>query len=252
MPKGKEEEEDNDILKKVEIIYEDNNVLALNKPVGLMVHGDGRTKEKTLTDWILKKYPSLKNVGEPARYEGKIIPRPGIVHRLDKETSGVILVTKDQKTFEYLKNEFQERRVVKTYIAIVYGKVKEDYGTINRPIGRSTKDFRLRSAQRGARGAMREAVTEYQVVKRVKDFSLINLFPKTGRTHQLRVHLKAVNHPIVCDSLYAPKRECALGLKRMALHASSVEFVAPDGKKIKAEVPLPHDLSEAVAKLQSM
>lgn len=252
MPKGKEEGENNDILKKVEIIYEDNNVLALNKPAGLMVHGDGRTKEKTLTDWILKKYPSLKNVGEPARYEGEIIPRPGIVHRLDKETSGVLVVAKNQKAFEHIKKEFQERKVAKTYLAIVYGAVKEDYGTINRPIGRSTKDFRLWSAQRGARGAMREAVTEYQVLKRTPDFSLLNLFPKTGRTHQLRVHLKAVNHPIVCDSLYAPKRECALGLKRMALHASSVEFSAPSGKKIKAEASLPQDLSEAVAKLQSM
>ncbi len=252
MPKEKEEREDNEPLKEVEILYEDENTAVLNKPAGLMVHSDGRTKEKTLTDWILKKYPSLKNVGEPARYEGKIIPRPGIVHRLDKGTSGVLIVAKNQKTFEYLKNEFQKREVSKNYIAIVYGVMKDDFGTIARPIGRSTKDFRLWSAQRGARGAMREAVTEYKVIKRAKDFSLINLSPKTGRTHQLRVHLKAINHPIVCDSLYAPKRECALGFKRTALHASSIEFLALDGRKIKVEAPMPRDFSGAVAKLQTM
>lgn len=252
MPKGKEEMADKDALKEVGIVYEDENILVLNKPAGLMVHSDGRTKEKTLTDWILKKYPSLKNVGEPARYEGKIIPRPGIVHRLDKGTSGVLILAKNQKTFEYLKNEFQKRGVSKNYIAIVYGAMKDDFGTIARPIGRSTKDFRLWSAQRGARGAMREAITEYKVVKRTKDFSLLNLSPKTGRTHQLRVHLKAVNHPIVCDSLYAPKRECAFGLKRTALHALSIEFLAPDGRKIKAEAPMPDDFLGAVAKLQAM
>ena len=130
--------------------------------------------------------------------------------------------------------------------------MKDDFGTIARPIGRSTKDFRLWSAQRGARGTMREAVTEYKVIKRVKDFSLINLFPKTGRTHQLRVHLKAINHPIVCDSLYAPKESAPSGSKRMALHASSVEFLSLDGRKIKVEAPMPEDLSGAVAKLQAM
>lgn len=252
MPKEKGEKANNSLSEEIKILYEDDDVLALNKPAGLMVHGDGRKKEKTLTDWILKKHPSLKDVGEPGRYEGKIIPRPGIVHRLDRETSGVLVVAKNQKTFECLKNEFQKREVSKNYIAIVYGAMKDDFGTINRPIGRSAKDFRLWSAQRGARGAMREAVTEYKVVKRAKDFSLINLFPKTGRTHQLRVHLKAINHPIVCDSLYAPKRECAFGLKRMALHASSVEFLALDGRKVKVEAPMPEDFSEAVAKLQAM
>lgn len=252
MPKGKEGGAGNDIFKKVKVLYEDDNILALNKPAGLMVHSDGKTKEKTLSDWILKKHPSLKNIGEPARYGDKIIPRPGIVHRLDRETSGVLIVAKNQKIFEYLKGEFQKRKVSKTYTAIVYGTMKNDFGTINRPIGRSAKDFRRWSAGRGARGAMREAVTEYKVVKRAKDFSLINLFPKTGRTHQLRVHLKAINHQIVCDSLYAPKRECAFGLKRMALHASSVEFLAPDGGKVKVEAPMPEDLLGAVAKLQAM
>ncbi len=252
MPKEKEEKANNVLSGEVKILYEDENILAVNKPAGLMVHGDGRTKEKTLADWILEKYPKLKDVGEPARYEGRIIPRPGIAHRLDKETSGVLVVAKNQKTFEYLKSEFQKRNISKTYAAIVYGAVKDDFGTINRPIGRSAKDFRLWSAQRGARGVMREAITEYRVIKRAKDFSLLELYPKTGRTHQLRVHLKAVNHPIVCDSLYAPKRECALGLQRMALHSASLQFVGPDGGKIKVEAPFPKDFSGAVAKLQSL
>ncbi len=250
---GREKDgKENNILAGIKVLYEDKDILVLNKPAGLTVHPDGKTNEKTLTDWLLKKYPSLKNVGELARYEGKVIPRPGIVHRLDKETSGVLIIAKNQKIFEYLKKEFQERRVKKTYLAVVYGMVKDDAGIINRPIGRSAKDFRLWSAQRGARGTMREAVTGFKVLKRIKDFSLLELSPKTGRTHQLRVHAKAINHPIVCDSLYAPKRECAFGLKRMALHASAVELSLPRGKKITVEAPLPEDMSLAVAKLKAL
>jgi len=241
----------------IPILYEDSDVLVVNKPSGLIVHSDGRTEEPTLADWVLKTYPEMKNVGEPFVRNDAIIPRPGIVHRLDRETSGVLVIAKTQGAFEYLKNQFQEREIVKVYNAFVYGAVKQNTGTITAPIGRSVKDFRLWSAERGARGELREAVTEYKVLVRGTDdetmfhtFSFLEVRPKTGRTHQIRVHLKAVNHPVVCDTLYAPKRICALGFTRLALHAHSLTFKTPVGVSITAEAPFPDDFANALDSLK--
>ena len=264
---------------KIKILYEDKDILAIDKPSGISVHADGKNKQKTVTDWVLKNYPKMENVGEPiiakdlsSLSEGKslatkntlIIKRPGIVHRLDKETSGVLLLAKNQKAFEFLKNQFKDREVKKTYNAIVSGWVKDDRGVINKPIGRSPSDFRRRLAGRGARGEMREAVTEYKVLKRFEilavgerwdlknskrsdlketfhKFSYLELKPKTGRTHQIRVHMKFLNHPVVCDSLYDPKGFCPIGVDRLALHAESIEFKDLKGKTIKIESPLPKE-----------
>ena len=231
----------------IKIIYEDKNILAVNKPAGLVVHSDGKTKEKTLADWILKNYPEIEDVGEPIVLNtGEIIKRPGIVHRLDRETSGILLVAKNQKTFLFLKEQFQGRDIQKSYRAFVYGEMKDDKGVIDRPIGRSAKDFRMWSAQRGARGAMREAVTEYKVLERGNGFSFVEVNQKTGRTHQIRVHFKAINHPVVNDSLYAPKRDKALGFERLALHSYSIEFSLSKGKKMKLEAELPQDFKKAL------
>ncbi|MEK7558518.1 MAG: RluA family pseudouridine synthase [Patescibacteria group bacterium] len=242
-------------MKKVSIIYEDKNVWVFNKPSGLMVHGDGKAKESTLADKILKEYPKLKKVGEPMhRFEkgGKeiIIYRPGIVHRLDKDTSGVIVVAKNQKTFFHLKEQFKVREVKKIYRAIVHGKIKSDRGVIDRPLGRSPKDFRQWSAHATARGEKREAITEYKVLKRFKtkegEFSYLEIYPRTGRTHQIRAHLKFINHPVVCDDLYAGKRGCALGLKHLALHALSISFNLLDGKNITCKAELPKDIASVI------
>lgn len=238
--------------KNIKILYEDENILAVNKPSGLTVHSDGKTKEYVLTDWIVENYPEIKNVGEPANYNGKEIARSGIVHRLDRGTSGVIIIAKTQDALEHLKEQFKKRNINKTYYAFVYGGFKEDKGIVDRPIGRSSKDFRQWSAQRGARGTMREAVTEYEIISAGKEVSYIKLMPKTGRTHQLRVHMKAINHPIVCDKLYAPKRECLLGLERLALHASSIEIELQGGSRKTRktiEAPLPKDFITAIASL---
>lgn len=258
-----------------EILYEDENIVAINKPVGLVVHGDGpnhtksaagrtsqnevlgETKEKTLADWLLQKYPKIKNVGENAL-------RPGIVHRLDKETSGVMLVAKTQKAFEILKKQFQNREIEKIYHAFVFGEMsaglkgtsrlggKKDEGTIDRPIGRSSKDFRMWSAQRGARGLMREAVTDYRVISRKDGYSFVEVRPKTGRTHQIRVHFKAINYPLVADSLYAPSRENSLGFKRLALHSQQITFKDVKGVSQTVTAPYPEDFAQAVNSLQSI
>jgi len=237
----------NKIKDNIDILYEDENILAINKPTGLVVHSDGKTKEYVLTDWIVENYPEIENVGEKANYDGKEIARPGIVHRLDRDTSGVIVIAKTQDSFEFLKQQFKDRRVNKIYQAFVYGKIKEEKGAVDRPIGRSSKDFRQWSAQRGARGVLRESTTEYKVEKTNEIFSYIKLIPKTGRTHQLRVHMKAINHPIICDKLYAPKRECLLGFERLALHALSIDIELQDGSRKIIEAPLPPDFVKALA-----
>jgi 23S rRNA pseudouridine1911/1915/1917 synthase len=239
---------------KIKVLYEDANILAIEKPSGILVHPDERSKEKTIFDLFLKKYPKLE-----------------IVHRLDKETSGVLLLAKNKKAHEFLKKQFQDRTIKKTYVAIVSGNMKNDRGVINKPIGRSPKDFRRYLAGRGARGEMRDAITQYRVLQRfeapcvqnfsgsslksfhtdknfkhIAPFSYLEIHPKTGRTHQIRVHMKYLNHPVVCDSLYNPDNPCPKGLKRMALHAKSIEFKNLKGDTVKVESPIPLQFKKTV------
>lgn len=240
---------------KIPILYEDKDVVVINKPAGLNVHPDGKGKEKTLVDWILKKYPSAKNVGEPMIFEnGTKILRPGIVHRIDKDTTGVLIIAKNKKAYEFLKEQFQSRKVHKVYQTFVYGNIKEDRGMIDRTIGRSPNDFRKWSAQRGARGEMREAVTYFKVLSRKNNITFLEVMPKTGRTHQIRVHFTALNHPVVRDELYASrfflKQKNQLGFKRLALHARELEIILPSGKLLKITAPYPKDFEEAMKKIR--
>lgn len=235
------------------ILYEDKDIVAINKPAGLVVHSDGKTNEPNLVDWLLLKYPEIKNVGEPGRNaKGEEVLRSGIVHRLDRDTSGVMLVAKTQEAFENLKSQFQNHEVQKIYNAFLLGELKNDKGTIDRPIGRSSKDFRMWSAQRWARGELREAVTEYQVINRKDGYTLVEVRPKTGRTHQIRVHFKAISYPLVGDPLYSPTSENKLGFKRTALHSYKVTFKNTDGVMQTVTAPYPDDFSRAVALLQSI
>lgn len=220
----------------ISIIYEDDDILAVNKPAGIVVHGDS----PNLVEWLVKNYPQIKKIGDDSE-------RPGIVHRLDKDTSGVLLVAKNQKAFEYLKEQFQNKEIKKSYIALVDGIVKKDKGIIDLAIGKSKKDFRKKLAGGKMIGKTREATTEYKVIKRFLEHTLVEAYPKTGRTHQIRVHLKALGHPIVCDKLYGFKKaKCPFGLNRQFLHAGSLEFNLPSGGRIKLEAILPSDLQNAL------
>lgn len=231
-----------------EILYEDENILAINKPSGILVHPD-TTGANSVSDWLSKKYPDMAHVGEPARLsDGSIVARPGIVHRLDKETSGVLLIARNSESYLFLKEKFQRHEVEKTYRLFVHGEMKEEKGFVDRPIGKSASDFRKWSAQRGARGVLREAITEYKTLHVGNGFSYLEAYPKTGRTHQIRVHFKAINHPVVGDSLYAPNHEKLLGFERLALHAYQICFGGMQGESICIKAPLPKDFMTAEAK----
>ncbi|MDH5442238.1 MAG: RluA family pseudouridine synthase [Candidatus Nomurabacteria bacterium] len=235
-------------MQKIQTIFEDNDYLVINKPAGLVVHGDGKTDEPSVADWMVENHPDTANVGEPMIIDDKEIQRPGIVHRLDRDTSGCLILAKNQNAFEHLKNQFQNSTVKKEYIGIVWGNIIESSGTVDASIGRSPKDFRQWSAMRGKRGKLRDAVTDWRVLHRAvvddEPVSIVQFMPKTGRTHQIRVHAKYMNHPLVCDKLYT-SRGCVLGLDRHALHAHVISFVGMDNEQINVQAPIPDDLQRA-------
>jgi 23S rRNA pseudouridine1911/1915/1917 synthase len=242
-------------MKEPTVIFEDENILVADKPAGLAVHGEGSDPAGTLVEWFLSREPEARGVGEErTQTDGEMIERSGVVHRLDRETSGVILLAKTQVAFDYFKAEFKARRVKKEYRALVYGKMNERWGTINRKIGRSASDWRRRSAERGARGMLRDAVTDWQCLMtgeyEGEPFSSLKLEPQTGRMHQLRVHLKAISRPIVGDSVYAGSKSATsnnLGLDRLALHALSLSVTMLDGRSETFSSPYPETLATAEA-----
>ncbi|HUQ30393.1 MAG TPA: RluA family pseudouridine synthase [Candidatus Paceibacterota bacterium] len=229
------------------ILYEDADMVVIHKPVGVMTHPDGRTNAKTVSDWFAATYPDAKEVGEAQRLaDGTELVRPGVVHRLDADTSGALVLAKNQAAYTFLKNAFQKRDIKKIYLAFVYGVPKEKMGVIDFDIGRSRKDFRLRSAQPKAKGILRDAITRYQVLSDIGTHALLKAYPETGRTHQIRVHLKAIHHPIVCDKLYAPNRVCDLRFDRLGLHAYEIDLPLPAGERVTVVAPPPPDLMAAI------
>ncbi len=253
----------------IQILFENKHLLIINKPAGLVVHGDGKTDEPTVVDWILEHYPEIEGVGENMFVKGKDgkdieLNRPGIVHRIDRDTSGCLVVAKTQESFLHLKQQFKDRLISKTYHALVYGKPKNESGSIDAPIGRSNKDFRMKQAGEHARGKLREAQTTYETLQVFEDrhkknkqglfekYALLACSPKTGRTHQIRVHLKFINHPIVADSLYRGKRKECLGLTRTALHAYSITFHDLSGNNIAVSCDLPSDMLGALDTLVAL
>lgn len=242
----------------ISIIYQDQDLLVINKPAGLAVHRALTEKSESINvvSQLLKKYPDLKGVGEDP-------VRPGIVHRLDKETSGVMLVARNQKTFEALKNAFKKRQVKKTYLALVEGLPAWQHNEINlslKRLGSGTFGARhpndVATLPKDKQLEYRPACTNFTVLDRTKSYSLIKAEPQTGRTHQIRVHLKALGFPVVGDSLYAPKKALSdakktLGLTRQFLHAAKISVVHPTTKKmVTFEAALPKDLLQVLAKLK--
>ncbi|MDE2144831.1 MAG: RluA family pseudouridine synthase [Patescibacteria group bacterium] len=238
------------IISEPEVIYESPDFVAVNKPAGLLMHETAVSKksdikEKTLAGWAANKYPEILSVGDDPE------TRPGIVHRLDKETSGVVLIPRNQKYFEYLKSLFQNHTVKKTYLALVKGRVKNESGAIDKPIG--LKPGTVKRVVGGRRMKdIKEAITEYRVKSRFeingKEYTLIEATPLTGRTHQIRVHLTSIGRPVVGDKLYGGE-DSFLNPRRQLLHADSIEFPVASGKMLKISADMPEDFKEVVSKL---
>ncbi len=268
------------------IIKETPDYIIINKPSGLLVHPSDHTKkqqakgiklDETLADLVFKAYPEMRDVGELSEEDEKLnsknqtvdsdsflldgdieesvvseepVLRPGIVHRLDRETSGVMIIARTHNMFAYLKACFKKHTIKKTYRAFLAGWVTDGLGVIEVAIGRSPNDIRTWTAGRGARGEPREAKTRYRVIARflgddgVK-YSYVEAYPETGRTHQLRVHFRYINHPIIGDGLYAPAHKAALGFDRVALHAYRLVFSLADKTEMVYMAPLPPDFLAA-------
>ncbi|MEK7115301.1 MAG: RluA family pseudouridine synthase [Patescibacteria group bacterium] len=220
------------------VVYQDKDFLVLNKPAGLIVHGDS----PSVVEWLLKNFPEVRSVGDEPE------ERPGIVHRLDRDTSGILIVARNQKAFEYLKNLFQNHQVKKTYLALVCGWLKEKEGIIDKPIGILSGSVR-RTVHIKTASMIKEAKTKYRVKKELEinneKFSLLEVEPLTGRTHQIRVHLNAIGHPIVGDKMYGRKNP--LNLSRQFLHADSIEFNLPNGSQLKVGADLPEELQKIIS-----
>lgn len=255
MNQGKEEKKH-----KVEpiVLYEDDAVVVINKPYDWLVHSDGHNHGiPTVVEWFVSRVPAARGIGEVGYSpKGEELDRSGVVHRLDRETSGVLILAKTQEAHQHLKQQFKDRLVYKEYRAFVYGRLNDRWGTINRPIGRSGKDHRRRSAERGAKGVLREAITDFERIGmgeyQDESFSYVKLIPKTGRTHQLRAHLRAIDRPIVNDMLYAENKidkSNNLELKRLALHAHILEIVLPNGETERFIAPVPQDFEEAAERI---
>ncbi len=240
---------------EIPIIYEDRDIVAVNKPAGVLVHKtgvafgkNGKKEDDTIVDFLLKHFPEIRLVGDRHTSGGSSIERSGIVHRLDRETSGVIIAARNQESFSDLKTQFQERKVRKSYLALVYGII-EKQGVINKPIGLKPGTIK-RSVTAKNMKMIKEAVTEYIPQKHFKAATLLMVTPKTGRTHQIRVHLASIGHPIVGDTLYGFKKQ-TLCSPRQFLHAESIEFTTLSGKRMKIEAELPDDLKEVLRKIDS-
>jgi len=232
-------------LPKIKIIYQDKDILVVDKPAGLTVHPIKPGQSNTLVNQLLIQFPEIKNIGDPSTNSGQENLRPGIVHRLDKDTSGLMIIARNNQAFNFLKEQFAQRKVVKKYLALVFGKVKDKKGIIAKSISLSKKDYKKRSALLDEKS--RKALTEYRVLKTFKDYTLLEVFPKTGRTHQIRIHLASIGHPIVGDKQYKFKRQTSpKKLSRQFLHASVLKFKLLNGKMIEFKSELPDDLEEVL------
>ena len=223
----------------LEIIYEDNDIIVVNKPKGMVVHPANGNPDGTLVNAIMAICKdTLSGIG------GEI--RPGIVHRLDKDTSGIIIVAKNDKAHIKLSEQIKEHKVKKTYIALVRGIVRENEATINMPIGRSEKDRKKMAVTKKGK----EAITHFKVLQRYDNYTLLQVNIETGRTHQIRVHLSQIGYPIIGDEVYSNGKN-EWNVKGQCLHAKSLEFIHPGtGTKMYLEAKMPEYFEEILKSLE--
>jgi 23S rRNA pseudouridine1911/1915/1917 synthase len=205
----------------IPVIFEDENLLVLDKPSGLVVHPFDHSDEYTLLDFLKQNYPSVLSITHMmALQDGRAINLGGLVHKLDRDTSGVLILAKNEQTYSSLRELFSSHKVQKTYIAVVQGLVDVTSFTIDVPLGRNKKEYKQSTIPTNPRGTFREAVTHVLVLDRGESTSLVELSPKTGRTHQLRAHMASIGHPIVGDIAYGS----TVTSERIMLHAEKITF----------------------------
>jgi len=224
----------------LDIIYEDEYLVVVNKPADMIVHPAGKICSGTLVNALLYHCQgSLSGIGG--------VIRPGIVHRLDKDTSGLMVSAKNDFAHLDLSRQIKDHQVTKKYLALVHGNIKDDSGIIDAPIGRSLKNGKKMAV---TEGRSREAITQFQVLKRFSGYTLIEATLRTGRTHQIRVHLAFIGYPIVGDQLYGQRKQ-GLNINRQALHSHILGFVHPSSKKyMEFSAPLPQDMQELIDSLE--
>lgn len=236
----------------VTILYEDDAIVVINKPAGVVVNRAISVKGSTIQDWMESTYSLQRNENVDPILNDEFISRSGVVHRLDKDTSGVLLLAKTVQAFEGSKKQFIERRVVKEYIAVVHGRLQPEQGEIDAPIGRQTWN----RERFGVTPEGREAQTEYQTIHIIavdkKEYACVLVKPKTGRTHQIRVHMTYINHPLLGDSLYAGRktsRQDAKIVPRIMLHAWKLTLHNPvTALPMTVVAPLPEDIRSFITK----
>ncbi len=234
---------------KFNILYENDNLLVIEKPAKITVFPEGQNPptggEKTVIELLLEEFPQLKTAGNPPRY--------GIIHRIDKDTSGILLVAKTSQALDFFQKEFQNQKVAKKYLALVVGKMKESQGIIDGLIGRSQNDKRKQKiylAGEPKSQNKRKAITEYKVVEQFDKYTLVEARPKTGRKHQIRTHLAHINHPVAGDKLYGFKNQPRPeGLDRQFLHSSYLKIKLPSGEEKEFTSKLPEDLGKVLKNL---
>ena len=223
----------------LDILHEDADIIVLNKPSGMLVHPAVPTDTETLANALLAHFPKIAKIGDQPE-------RPGIVHRLDRDASGLLVVAKTKKAFEHLKQQFQAHEVRKEYAVLVEDHPPEDAGTVRLAIGRKKGDGKM-AARAAAKGGDKEAVTHYSVDSRWSRATLLTVRTETGRTHQIRAHMFAIGCPVVGDSLYGTNRPHRLPSPRLFLHAKSLTFTHPKtGEELRFEAPLPKELVAVV------
>lgn len=225
----------------IEVLYEDNDILVVNKPKGMVVHPGNGNPDGTLVNAIMGLCgKTLSGIG------GEI--RPGIIHRLDKDTSGVIVIAKNDKSHINISNQIKNRTTIKQYIALVRGKIKENEATINMPIGRSKTDRKKMAVRKDGK----IAITHFKVIKRYNDYTLLELKIDTGRTHQIRVHLAEIGHPVIGDYVYSNGKN-EFNVTGQMLHAKKITIVHPStGKEVEFEAPTPQYFQDILNKLDKI
>lgn len=223
----------------IDIVYEDSDIIVVNKPKGMVVHPANGNPDGTLVNAIMNICKdSLSGIG------GEI--RPGIVHRIDKDTSGLLIVAKNDKAHINLSEQIKNREITKKYVALVRGVIKENFATIDMPIGRSDKDRKKMAVRKDGK----KAVTHFDVIERFNGFTYLDIKIDTGRTHQIRVHMAEIGYPIVGDMVYSNGKN-PFGVEGQMLHAKSLDFKHPTtGKQMHLEAPLPEYFEEVLEKLR--